>query len=139
MPTYAQLADLATLEPETTAPTGVAGTLLMERAERAIDRLLGPALPIAATGLKVDPSRVAPWVAAAIKRATCAQAAWMVAHPVGELAGDSAPALTAVKGPEFEETYAAPVPGPTPEYSRRTLDELVPLAPYIARTALPRA
>ena len=74
-PVYAVEADLADSEylPKgTTAPTGAEATRLLTRASRRVDRLLLAAIyDTDDTGAPTDPD-----VAAAVRDATCAQAAW---------------------------------------------------------------
>lgn len=79
---------------------------LLRRAERDIDYLLGPGVPLE-TGLRLDPTTLTAWERNALSRATCAQAEWRytVTEPV--LAGESpGPELKAIKGPDFTKEYA---------------------------------
>lgn len=89
---------------------------LIERAERDIDRLLGPYPIDPLTGLKLDPLEVTPAQAGALARATCAAAEYRVA--VGEDAWiEARDGLTAVGGLSFDLR-------PLPRVAPKALEEL---------------
>lgn len=74
MATYATTADLAALIEGFTVDDSAAAERLLERAEREIDRVLGPWPLLDATGLKMDPSTLSALDADVLRRATVAQA-----------------------------------------------------------------
>lgn len=78
---------------------------LLERATRDVDNVLGALPPLTTgdyAGLKLDPAFLADWEAAALARATCAQAEHRLRR--GPDLGE--PARKSVKGPVFEVAYA---------------------------------
>lgn len=79
-------------------------TRLLERAERDIDNVFGPIPRSSTTGLKVDPSGLQDWEAAALSRAVCAQAEYRFRVGDDELAGGRL--VKRVKGPDFETEFA---------------------------------
>jgi hypothetical protein len=62
---------------------------LLRRAERDVDRLLGPYARVAATGLKLDPAALTAAQRAALARATCAAAEFRLMVGEEELVGDT--------------------------------------------------
>jgi len=104
MPTYAS----AELLRAYAAPSGVLLPAddaeleaLLERAERDVDRLLGPYAVDPLTGLKLDPLELAPAQAGAVARATCAAAEYRSA--IGEDGWiEARDGLTAVGGLSFD-------------------------------------
>lgn len=91
MPTYATAADLAAYvepNPDVTTPEGDEADALLERAERDVDRALGPYPPDSDTGLKLDPTLLTDAQVAALVRATCAAAEFRLQVGEGALVGD---------------------------------------------------
>jgi len=113
---------------------------LIARAERDVDGLLGAYPRDATTGLKWDPTRLYAWQADALARAVAAQVEYLLALDV---VGAGASAIigrqaTAVKGPDFEVTYADG--GSTvARYGPKVGAELGPLRELIVRNARARA
>lgn len=105
MPTYAQAADVeAYIEGWVTGDPDELDRDL-ERAERDVDSVLGP-IPIAVnstTGLKLDPTILTDWEAAALARAVCAQFEYRYHQGAATLAAGRV--TKTEKGPEFEVTY----------------------------------
>lgn len=107
MPTYAQVEDVeAYIEGWV---TGDAGELerALERAERDVDSILGP-IPISrfsTTGLKLDPTALLAWEAAALARAVCAQFEYRHHQTDAHLAAGRV--TQSESGPDFSVTYAA--------------------------------
>jgi hypothetical protein len=62
---------------------------MLERAERAVDLLLGPAWVRTESGLRIDPSLLTDAQRAALTRATCAHSEWALIVGVGVELGDS--------------------------------------------------
>lgn len=90
MALYASESDLLDYladSPELTAPGGEAAERLLERAEREVDRALGP-WPILSTGRKLDPALLDLVQRAAVARATCAAAEHLLLLDPATLAGD---------------------------------------------------
>lgn len=115
------------------------------RAERDVDRVLGPMRRDDTTGLKVDPTQLPPYMAAALSRAVCAQAVFLItsAPAVG-----SAPGAVVLEeqGPEFRIKYATPAVAGTGGAAAVTgrlapavADELEPLSFLRPRGARARA
>lgn len=90
MPIYATAADLASYVADNTevgVPTGVAADRLLERAERDVDRVVGP-WPVFSNGRKFDPPSLTAPQRAALSRATCAAAEFRLTIGESELVGD---------------------------------------------------
>lgn len=115
---------------------------LLERATRDVDDVIGPLYPRRVNpfrGLKLDPaSDLDDAGREALSRATCAQALhrFLFLEPAqAAAAANPAGAVKAIKGPDFEVTYAdgaSPVTGAGGHYSPRLRDELAPLS-YLRR------
>lgn len=73
--------------PEVSAPGGEGSERLLARAEREVDRALGP-WPRFANGLKLDPAQLDTTQRAALSRATCAAAEWLLLLDPATIAGD---------------------------------------------------
>lgn len=89
MPTYATATDLAAYcagNPEVSAPSGADGDRLLERAERDVDRAVGP-WPLFSSGRKFDPPQLTAPQREALKRATCAAAEYRLQLGEAELVG----------------------------------------------------
>lgn len=110
--TYAENADFESYVPGWVTDSAPALTALLERAERDVDAFLGPLPPRAETGLKLDPSALEDWEAAALSRAVCAQAEYRLLTGESKLAAGGA--VKREKGPDFErefDTAAGSPPG----------------------------
>lgn len=79
---------------------------LLERAERDVDNVLGPIPVRVDSGLKLDPSALRDFEAAALSRAVCAQAEWRFRRGDDKLNGSAPGVIKRVKGPDFETEYA---------------------------------
>jgi hypothetical protein len=104
---------------------------LLARCERDIDNLLGNWVPLAG-GLKLDPTQLLDWEAAALNRAVCAQLEWRIQADVETgLRGEQAsPVVKSVKGPDFEKTFAitdAMLSARPNRYGPKVRDELAPI------------
>lgn len=111
MSTYATLAELKAY---TDLDTGVSDPTLqtaLDRAERDVDSIVTPLVAGSreATGLKLDPASLLDWQAAALSRATCAQAEYRLA--MGEDFFIRAQHST-VRGPDFSLSGQLPYIGP---------------------------
>lgn len=131
MPTYAQAADVADYIEGWVAGDPYELDRQLERAERDIDAILGPIPRSSTTGLKLDPSALQDWEAAALARAVCAQFEYRHLRGPDELVG-AAGTITAEKGPDFERQYATPsrITGVLPVglYGPKVRVELEPIA-----------
>ncbi len=101
---------------------------LLGHAERDIDRLLGNRIPLADTGLKLDPSPLPQWAQDALSNAVCAQAEYLFTLGPDALIK---PAAKRIKGPDFEIEHDAGGAGAQPSYGRKALNELEPLRRYL--------
>lgn len=138
MPTYATRADCLAYTPGLTVTDNTGFDVLIEEAERAVDRYLGPIAPRSDTGLKLNPADLPSWAAEAIERATCAQVEWLLSWTREQIGGKVAAPVTAEKGPDFEVQYAVSLTtaGKAPDdLAPRAARELVPLRPWIRRLA----
>ncbi len=90
MATYATTAELtAYLDENADASVGNADAdKLLERAERDVDRVIGPYTVNATTGLKLTPASLTSVQRAALSRATCAAAEYRLVLGEAELVGD---------------------------------------------------
>lgn len=130
MPSYATVAEFeAYIEGWQTTNATVLARIL-ERASRDVDRVLGPLPPLTAgtyAGLKVDPTTLLAHEAAALSRATCAQAYHRILRGEGVAAPTRQP--VEVAGPDFTLKYnpddTAPPKG---DLAPAVRDELAPLA-----------
>lgn len=102
--TYTSQADYEAYVPGWVTDNGPALVLLLERAERDIDAILGPIPRDRTTGLKVAVSGLSAWEARALSRAVCAQAEYR--WSVGEENLVSGRVIGKEKGPDFEVEYA---------------------------------
>jgi hypothetical protein len=101
------------------------------RAERDIDRVLGPIHRDTTTGLKVDPTLLLGWERAALARAVCAQARYRITSAMST--GLVAAGVTEEQGPDFRVKYASPamaggVAAATGRLALVVADELEPLS-----------
>lgn len=86
---------------ETTDAAALA--ILLERAQRDVDNYLGPLQPRSEDGLKLDPTILEDWEAAALSNAVCAQAEYLfVRGPQAMVAGRI---TTDEEGPDFKASY----------------------------------
>lgn len=107
--TYATVQDLEGYVEGWSTDDEDAAERLIARAEDDVDWLLGVRPILDATGRKLDPASLWDWQAAALRRATCAQAEYRWA--LGEdFFRRSRP--THVKGPDFETFDKQPVIAP---------------------------
>lgn len=107
----------------------------IERAERDIDALfaLRPMIRTGAyAGRRFDPTLLLAPEAAALKRAVCAQAEYLI-DTGPEVAAGVAPG--SIKGPDFEVTIPTGASGRRSRYSAKLDTELAPLELYRRRTA----
>lgn len=106
MPPYATAADFADVS-DLAPPANI--DVILERASRDVDRLLG-ARPIiidgAFAGMKVDPTTLEPWEAAALARATAAQAEHRIVAGEAAIRGVGNAPIKSIAGPDFTKTYA---------------------------------
>lgn len=86
--TAAQLADYVLDNEDVSAPQGDAAERLLRRAERDVDRVVGP-WPILSTGLRFDPGMLPVTAREALARATCAAAEFRLLVGESELVGDA--------------------------------------------------
>lgn len=128
MPTYATAADCTAYIDGLVIDDAPAFDRLIERAERDVDRVLGPYPRQDATGLKWDLTWLLPWQTEALARAVAAQVEYLLTVKPEDVVGGRLP--QSVKGPDFEVTYAD---GATnlPRIGARVAHELEPLAPLI--------
>lgn len=120
MPTYATAETVTRDVPGLVIDDAAAFNALIERAERDVDRLLGPRVVIAATGRKLDPSLLAAWERAALERTVAAQVEHLLEVAAEQAAG---PAVKREQGPDFTVDYAVAVAAPR-SIGQRTADEL---------------
>jgi hypothetical protein len=110
MPAYATVAEFEAYVEGWVTDDALALARYLERASRDVDGLLnsyyGPLTTGAYTGLKLDPTRLRSWEAAALSRATCAQAEYLI--ETGDVAFVTAPLAGRIKGPDFEVETTAP-------------------------------
>ncbi len=103
---------------------------ILQRAERDIDRVLGPIRPREDTGLKLDPATdLTAAQAEALARAVCAQAMHRMTTRGEGAGGQIEGAKKRVKGPDFEVEYelATPIAGGSMRLSEVVAEELYPL------------
>jgi hypothetical protein len=104
VPTYATADDVAAYIPGLVIDDAAGFDELIERAERDVDRLLGAYPRQPSTGLKLEPSRLYAWQAAALARAVSAQAEYLLAvGPDADVTPSPTPAK--VSGPDFAIDY----------------------------------
>lgn len=99
---------------------------LLERASRDVDYLLGPRPALTTgtfAGFKVDPATLEAWQAAALSRATCAQAEYLFRVGDQDTAVGRAPSL--IQGPDFQVSYGSG--GATARLGPKVAVELAPL------------
>lgn len=122
---YVTPARVEELEPGLTIDDPDGFALLVDRAARDVDALLGPWPRYASLGgFKVDVANLAEWEAEALELAVSAQAVYLLEAAPRIDAGARVP--VSIKGPDFEEQYGTGG-GTIPRYSPRTLTELEPL------------
>lgn len=109
MATYATVEDLEGYVEGWSTDDEDATERLLARAEDDVDWLAGVRPILDATGRKFDPAQLLDWQAAALRRATCAQAEyrWALGEDFFRRARPSH-----VKGPDFETFDRAPVIAP---------------------------
>lgn len=105
MATYATVADFEAYVEGWTTTDEEALERILERAERDVDRVLGPIARDPDTGLKLDPDDLTTLERAALARAVSAQAYHRITHR-GEGTGGVEPARKRIKGPDFEVEFA---------------------------------
>lgn len=134
-PVYATVGDFETYVEGWVTDDAAALGRYLERAERDVDSLF-PLRPIIRAGTyagrRFDVTRLTVLEAAALARAVCAQAEYLI-DTGPEVAAGTAP--TRVKGPDFEVDLPAGVTGARVRYSAKLPNELLPLEPYRTRTA----
>lgn len=101
--TYTSNSDFEAYVPGWVTDSPTALTALLERAERDVDAFLGPLPTRSATGLKLDPTALQDWEAAALSRAVCAQAEYRLLTGEAKLAGGGI--VKREKGPDFEREF----------------------------------
>lgn len=102
---------------------------ILARAERDIDRVLGPLPRNATTGLKLNPATdLAVHEQRALARAVSEQALWLLRGSLLDVTPERA--VTHISGPDFATDYDTPTAGATTER---------PLAPGVARELEPLA
>lgn len=110
---------------------------LLEAASRDIDVLLGPRRTLADgafAGMKLDPGALRDWEAAALSRATCAQAEYRA--DIGPVEWAAAGGGGRVKGPDFEvERPTGAIAGDRPRVGPKVATELEPIAHLRVLTA----
>lgn len=128
MATYATRADFeAYIEGWTTTDPAALDRILI-RAERDVDRVVGPLPMDPTTGLKLVPANLTAAERAALARAVSAQAYYRIQR--GEGTGGEQRALSSVKGPDFEVEYAE-----TPTGAERRAAQLI--SPLVAQELEP--
>lgn len=127
MATYANIANFEAYVEGWTTTDPAALERILERAERDVDRVLGPLRRRDDTGLKLDPLELTEPHRDALARAVSAQAYHRIKR-LGEGTGGATPAKKRVKGPDFETEYAdgPPVVG-NGRLAPEVADELEPL------------
>lgn len=122
---YVTPARVEELEPGLTIDDPDGFALLVDRAARDVDALLGPWPRYASLGgYKIDPANLDEWEAEALELAVAAQAVYLLDAAPKIDAGERTPSL--VQGPDFQVSYGSGGAG-IPRYGPRTLTELEPL------------
>lgn len=122
--TYTTVEDFEAYPPGWVTDNVGALTLLLERAERAVDAILGPIPRDSTTGLKLDPTQLLDWEAEALSRAVCAQAEYL--FTIGTT-GDIVPRAGKIKGPDFEQDFTGTPGVPVPSIGPKVKMELEPI------------
>src|SRR5687767_4694750 len=98
MATYAsaeELSDYLSDSDSIDASEGASAERLLLRAEEDVDLVIGPIPRDETTGRKIDPADLSDAQTAALSRATCAQAQWLLAMDEGDLIGEEDGILSA--------------------------------------------
>lgn len=131
MATYATIADFEAHVEGWDTQNPVALERILVRAERDVDRVLGPLRRRTDTGLKLDPATdLTTPQREALARAVAEQALWRINGGEGSTTSNAGRSQKRVKGPDFEVEYEAAAAAYSPD---------TPLAPGVERELEPLA